>query len=77
MKETEMKEVVDARRLSCPQPVVLTQKKMNEKGKGVIEVLVDTNTSKENVTRLAQQLGWKVDVIPLGEDYCLVLGKDK
>ena len=70
-----MKEVVDARGLSCPQPVVLTQKKIKEKGKGVIEVLVDTNTSKENVTRLAQQLGWKADILPLGDDYCLVLGK--
>ena len=72
-----MKEVVDAQGLSGPQPVVLTQKKIKEKGKGVIEVLVDTNTSKENVTRLAQQLGWKVDILPLGDVYCLVLGKNQ
>ena len=51
-----MSDIVDARGLSCLQPVVLTNKKMLEMGKGTFEVLVDTETSKENVSRLAQQL---------------------
>lgn len=71
-----MAETIDARGLSCPQPVILTNKKIKEMGKGVFEVLVDTETSKENITRLAQQSGWQVEVKIAGEDYCLVLKKE-
>lgn len=71
-----MAEIVDARGLSCPQPVIQTSKKIKEMGKGVFEVLVDTETSKENVSRLAQQSGWHVEVKRVDDDYCLVLKKD-
>ena len=71
-----MSKIVDARWLSCPQPVMLMNKKMKELGKGVFEVLVDTDTSRENVSRLAQQLGWHVEVNRVGEDYRLLLTKD-
>ncbi|NBJ14748.1 MAG: SirA family protein [Dehalobacter sp. 4CP] len=52
---------VDARGLSCPQPVVETKKAISAKGGGKIEVLVDTVTSRENVSRLGRNQGWKVD----------------
>lgn len=68
--------VIDARGLSCPQPVILTNKKIKEMGKGVFEVLVDTETSKENVSRLAQQSGWHFEVKRVDDYYCLVLKKD-
>jgi TusA-related sulfurtransferase len=51
---------VDARGLSCPQPVVETKKAMNVHPGGKIEVLVDTVTSRENVSRLARNQGWEV-----------------
>jgi TusA-related sulfurtransferase len=71
-----MADKIDARRLSCPQPVILTNKKIKELGKGVFEVLVDTDTSKENISRLAQQSGWQVEVNRIDEDYRLVLKKE-
>jgi TusA-related sulfurtransferase len=71
-----MAEIIDARGLSCPQPVILTNKKIKETGKGVVEVLVDTDTSRENVSRLAQQSGWQVEVNRAGEDYRLILRKE-
>jgi len=42
--------------------VVETKKAMNVHGKGKIEVLVDTVTSRENVSRLARNQGWDVSV---------------
>jgi tRNA 2-thiouridine synthesizing protein A len=51
---------VDARGLSCPQPVVETKKAMVKEAGGTIEVLVDTVTSRENVSRLARNQGWEV-----------------
>jgi tRNA 2-thiouridine synthesizing protein A len=71
-----MADKIDARGLSCPQPVILTNKKIREMGKGVFEILVDTDTSRENVSRLAQQTGWNVEVKRVNDDYCLVLKKD-
>ena len=47
-----MKKSVDARGLSCPQPVILAQRAIQE-GKFPIEVMVDTVTSRENVRRRA------------------------
>jgi tRNA 2-thiouridine synthesizing protein A len=71
-----MVDKIGARGLSCPQPVILTNRKIKEMGKGVFEILVDTETSRENVSRLAQQTGWVVEVKKMDADYCLVLRKD-
>jgi len=70
-----MSQIIDARGLSCPQPVIMTNKKMKEIGRGAFEVLVDTETAKENVTRLAQQSGWQLDVNEESGDIRLVLKK--
>jgi len=46
-------------------------------GKGEIEVLVDTDTSKENVSRAAESQGWKVqDIRGEGEGYRIAIRKD-
>jgi len=75
MRRRDMSEKIDARGRSCPEPVILTSKKMKELGKGLLEVLVDTETAKENITRLAQQSGWKIETKQEGGDIRLVLKK--
>jgi TusA-related sulfurtransferase len=68
---------VDARGLSCPQPVLLSLGEMKTLGKGQIEILVDTDTSKENVSRAAESQGWEVkQVQPEGEGYRIAIRKD-
>ena len=52
--------IVDAGGLSCPQPVLMTLNKIKEVKKGEIVVMVDTDTSKENVSRAAESQGWEV-----------------
>ena len=72
-----MAEIVDASGLSCPQPVLMTLNKIKTLNKGEIEVLVDTDTSKENVSRAAQSQGWKVaDVIESGGGYKILIKKE-
>ncbi|HEJ82990.1 MAG: sulfurtransferase TusA family protein [Candidatus Desulfacyla sp.] len=62
--------IVDARGLSCPQPVLMTMDEIKKVSKGEIEILVDTDTSKENVSRAALSKGWTVkDVKEEGEGY--------
>lgn len=71
-----MSAVIDARGLSCPQPVILTLNRLKEMDKGQIDVLVDTDTSRENVSRAATSKGWHVkDVQPDGEGYRVILEK--
>lgn len=63
-----MSSVVDARGLSCPQPVLMTLTEVKKIQKGEIAVLVDTETSRENVIRAATAEGWDVRSIdPEGE----------
>jgi tRNA 2-thiouridine synthesizing protein A len=57
-----MNEKIDARGLSCPQPVVLAKEAIDKIGKGTIEILVDTVVSRENVSRLARSAGYRVSV---------------
>lgn len=52
---------IDARGLSCPQPVILARRAI-QGGAFPIEVWVDTATSRDNVTRAAQKLGCSVQV---------------
>jgi len=54
-----MSETVDARGLSCPQPVLLSLEAMKKLTTGELTVLVDTDTSKENVLRAAASQGWQ------------------
>jgi len=68
---------VDARGLSCPQPVLMTLDEINKVDKGEIEVLVDTDTSKENVSRAAESQGWQIKgVQEEGEVYRITINKD-
>ncbi|MBW1783548.1 MAG: sulfurtransferase TusA family protein [Deltaproteobacteria bacterium] len=55
-----MSTIVDARGLSCPQPVLMTMDEIKKMSQGEIEILVDTDASKENVIRAAESKGWAV-----------------
>ena len=70
-----MAERVDARGLSCPQPVVMARNRMIEMGKGTFEVIVDTGTSRDNISRLADHEGWNIDVEEEGDEFLLTLNK--
>lgn len=72
-----MAEHIDARGLSCPQPVVITKKKMDELGSGIIEITVDTATSRDNIERMAQNQGWRVAIRESGDSYILTISKEQ
>ena len=56
-----MADIVDARGLSCPEPVLLAKQAIASIDNGSIEVMVDTVTSRENVTRMAETLSCTVE----------------
>jgi tRNA 2-thiouridine synthesizing protein A len=55
-----MAKTIDARGLSCPQPVLMTLEEIKAGKADEIIVMVDNDASKENVSRAASSRGWTV-----------------
>ena len=72
-----MSETLDARGLSCPQPVLETLNRIVAMTRGELLVLVDTEASKENVARAVQGKGWRVtNLEEKGGEYHLTIAKE-
>ena len=52
---------IDTCGMSCPQPVLITKKALDEEKDG-IDVIVDNNTAKENVQRFMKNAGYSVEI---------------
>ena len=70
-----MSEKLDVRGLSCPLPVVKVKNRLTKIKEGTLEVLVDTGTAKDNISRMANNNGWKVEAKEQGEEYLLIITK--
>jgi len=67
-----MSELVDARGLACPAPVVKTKDALKG-GAAVIEVLVDNPTARDNVLRFAASQGCGAEVAEEGDTYRIIV----
>jgi len=54
---------VDARGQACPQPVIMTRKALAEGGFQLLEVVVDDDSSRENVVRFAGYTNCTVEAV--------------
>ena len=52
---------IDTCGMSCPQPVLMTKKALDEEKDG-IDVIVDNNTAKENVRRFMKHSGYSDEI---------------
>lgn len=72
-----MGNIVDARGLSCPQPVLDFLHAARQQSRGEITILVDTDTARENVVRTAENQGWQVIGLKTdGPDCRITVSKD-
>lgn len=71
-----MTRIVDARGLACPQPVILTRQAMAEPDGASIVTIVDNETARHNVSRLAAKAGYQVEVEERGNDFYLHLTRE-
>ena len=69
-----MSNLIDARGLSCPEPVIMIRKAMASND-SEYEMIVDNNVSKENVTRYATHQGYTVNVTEKDNEYYLSIKK--
>lgn len=71
-----MTTTVDARGLSCPQPVLATLEAMAEGNADRLEISVDTDTAVENITRAVKSKKWSViEVTEHGGGYVVTIAK--
>jgi selenium metabolism protein YedF len=68
-----MSKIVDARGLACPQPVILTRNALQESD--AVTTIVDNETARGNVSRLAAKQGCQVDVEEREDGFYLHLTK--
>lgn len=65
---------LDARGLSCPEPVIMLRKAMMSKENAYV-IVVDNVTSRENVTRYAEHQGYRVSVAEEKGEFTLSITK--
>lgn len=68
-----MSHIIDARGLSCPQPVILTKKAMDEWDADCLTTIVDQSAALENVRKLAQSQGYDVEVEEKAGEYHITM----
>lgn len=64
---------VDARGLSCPEPVMLTSEALKTHSGEVLKVLVTEPHTKMNVEKFAGHMGKKVTVKEIGAEFELTI----
>lgn len=70
-----MMKQIDARGLSCPQPVILLRKGIAALGGGKLEVLLDSVTAQANVVRAAELEGCKAEVTERGDEFSVIISR--
>jgi len=55
-------EIVDARGLGCPKPIILAEEALSKINEGIITVLVDSEVSRDNLKRYAERFGYYYEV---------------
>lgn len=68
--------MIDARGISCPEPVIMIKKAMMNQA-AEYEMLVDNRTALENVTRFAQHNGYTVKATENNGEYTLQICRTK
>lgn len=67
---------IDARGLTCPHPVMETEKVLRELKKGTVVTIVDNAAARDNVNRLAGNMGCAVSIEKRGGDYYLTITRN-
>ena len=67
--------MIDARGLSCPQPVLMVQQEVKRCAPKTLTVLVDDQCAVGNIRRYASSQGYQVTVREENDEFTLELSK--
>lgn len=60
---------IDARKLACPVPVLLTRDALEKEKPGQIVIIVDNDAARQNVTRFLESRSYETDIDRDGENF--------
>ncbi len=71
----EKQTTLDVRGLACPQPALLARDTLAQMKAGALDVLLDSATARDNVSRIARKAGWAVAETMIPDGIRLILTK--
>jgi selenium metabolism protein YedF len=60
---------IDARNLACPAPVLATKEAIESEHPGILQVIVDNDAARQNVSRFLESQSYKVDYQEEGSNF--------
>jgi len=61
---------IDTRGMSCPQPVLMTKKAIEQNPDG-LDILAGDNTAKNNIKRFLESKGFSVEIEECSDEFLL------
>jgi len=77
MSDNDAVVMVDARGLACPEPLMMAKSALNRAGTRVVEITVDTATSRNNILRMAERERREAEARTDGDDFVVRIGGRK
>lgn len=66
---------LDARGLSCPEPVIMTKKVIEKDKVDLFTIIVDAHVAVENISRFVKSKGYNISISELEGEYSLEISK--
>ncbi len=66
---------LDARGLSCPEPVIITKKVIEKDKVDMFTIIVDAHVAVENISRFVKSKGYNISISELEGEYSLEISK--
>ncbi len=61
---------IDTRGMSCPEPVLMTKKAIEQNPKG-LDILAGDNTAKNNIKRFLETKGFSIEIDDCDEEFLI------
>ena len=71
-----MEKIVDAKGQTCPIPIIMTKKALKEIDEGVVVTSVDNQISKENLEKMAKEMGLSFETKKEGDTFSVRITKE-
>ena len=63
--------LLDCTKLECPMPVIKAKQELEKEGEMLLDVIVDNEIAVQNLTKLANSMGYKSSSKKQDENFCV------
>jgi selenium metabolism protein yedF len=68
--------LLDCTKLECPMPVIKAKQELEKEGEMLLDVIVDNEIAVQNLTKLANSMGYKSSSKKQDENFCVNIKKN-